>query len=315
MGGFTDVISITDISREGIHSILTWAKKFKSGYKVDLSGKILATLFYEPSSRTKNSFASAMHKLNGRVIGFSGTQSTSVRKGETLHDTIKMFELYSDIIVLRHPKDGAARWAADVSNKPVINAGDGKNQHPTQTLLDLFTILESQGTLENLHVALVGDLKYGRTVHSLAVALSLYNARLYFVSPEDLKMPSYIKDVLKSRKTVFSEHRKIAEVFKPSDIIYMTRIQRERFQDENEFEKVRGAYVLKPNILWDCKPTMKILHPLPRIDEIDISVDSTKHAYYFEQAENGIYVRQAIISMLLGFIEVDFNGINQKQSL
>lgn len=298
-----DVISIKDISRQEIDLILSVAQHFKNGKKIDMSSYVMASLFYEPSSRTKNSFEIAMKRLGGKVIGFAGTEGTSVMKGESLHDTIKMFELYSDFIVLRHPKDGSAQWAADVSKKPVINAGDGKNQHPTQTLLDLFSIKETQGRIEGLNVAMVGDLKYGRTVHSLAVALSLFNCRLFFISPESLRMPDYVKELLRQRNIEFSEHEKIEEVEDKADIIYMTRIQRERFSDDTEYNKVRGVYILKKSTLRNPRPQMKILHPLPRVNEISMEIDNTPHAYYFEQAENGIFVRQALIALVTGVVD------------
>ncbi len=301
-----DIISIKDLSKNDFDVILDTAQGFKSGkYKitnVNMSSKVMASLFYEPSSRTRNSFGTAMQRLGGKIIGFSGTESSSVSKGESLHDTVKMFELYSDFIVIRHPLDGSAQWSADVSKKPVVNAGDGKNQHPTQTLLDLLSIKETQKKLENLHVAMVGDLKYGRTVHSLAIALSYYNAKLYFVAPESLRMPQSIKQILREKKVEFSEHEKIEEISEKADIIYMTRIQRERFSDQNEYEKVKGVYVLRNSMIQRSKDNMRILHPLPRVNEIALEVDRTKHAYYFEQAENGIFVRQAIIALITGVL-------------
>ncbi|MFH1511048.1 MAG: aspartate carbamoyltransferase [Candidatus Woesearchaeota archaeon] len=296
-----DIISINDLNKQEIVHILDVAKSFEKGYKRNkLSGKILATLFFEPSTRTRLSFESAMQSLGGRVIGFADKEVSSFKKGESLADTIKIVEKYCDVIVIRHFLDGSARLAADVASIPVINAGDGANQHPTQTLLDLYAIKQAQGVISKLNVALVGDLKYGRTVHSLAVALALFQCNLYLVSPESLSMPSHILSSLKEQGVAFFEHSGVEEVIGKADIIYATRIQRERFADALEYERVRSTYVLKKSSFKNAKKNLKVLHPLPRVDEISISVDGLPYAYYFEQARCGIPVRQALLSMVLG---------------
>ncbi len=297
-----DIISIRDLTREQMLHILGLAKKTESLKSSDnlLAGKILATLFYEPSTRTRLSFESAMMRLGGRVTGFSDPAGSSVAKGETLYDTIKMVEGYCDIIVIRHPVDGAARLAADTAKVPVINAGDGANQHPTQTLLDLYTIQKSKGGLEKLKVAMVGDLKYGRTVHSLAYALSLFNCEMIFVSPKSLCMPTDLTDELRQKKIRFSEHEDMGIALKKADILYMTRIQKERFPDDVEYEKVKGVYVLTGEMLEGAKTGLKIMHPLPRVNEISKCVDDTENAIYFDQAKNGVIIREAVLAMLLG---------------
>jgi aspartate carbamoyltransferase catalytic subunit len=300
----TDVISINDFSREKIDFILGKAELIE---KLDdaskstlLKGKIMASLFFEPSTRTKDSFNSAMTRLGGTIIGFDSEKSTSIKKGETVWDTAKMYDRYADVIVMRHRIEGAARRAAEAASIPVINGGDGANQHPTQTLLDLYTIRKTQGRIDGLSVAMCGDLKYGRTVHSLAVALSHYGCRLYFVAPKSLKMPSYIIRALAKKGIIFSEHDSLEEVIPLADVLYMTRIQKERFPDEAEYEKVSGVYILKADMLKNAKENMKVMHPLPRVDEIDADVDETKHAVYFEQAGNGIPVRQALLCLVMG---------------
>lgn len=300
------IVSINDLSRSDILAILNASNKIElmPGSKRCklMHGKVLATLFFEPSTRTRLSFESAMSKLGGRVIGFSDTKATSVSKGESLHDTILIVANYADIIAMRHPVEGSARLASELSSVPVINGGDGANQHPTQTLLDLYSIKKAHGKISNLNIAMVGDLKYGRTVHSLAIALSHFNCRLYFVAPDMLQMPEEIINLLKERNIRFSFHKDIDEIISKSDIIYMTRIQKERFGDPEEYEKVKGIYVLTPEILKDARRNMKIMHPLPRVDEISQDVDKTKHAYYFQQAKNGVVVRQAIIALLTGVL-------------
>ncbi|MEG0725611.1 MAG: aspartate carbamoyltransferase, partial [Mucinivorans sp.] len=239
-------------------------------------------------------------RLGGRVIGFSDSSATSVSKGETLHDTIKVVSNYCDMIVMRHSVEGAARYASQVSSVPVVNAGDGANQHPSQTLLDLYSIKKTQGDLNGINIMMVGDLKYGRTVHSLLQALSHFNASFTFVSPDELKMPVEYKTFLYDKGIPYYETSDLMERINEADIIYMTRVQRERFSDAMEYERVKNAYILKADMLINCKPTMKILHPLPRVNEIDMSVDESKHAYYFEQTQNGVYARMAIMSYLLG---------------
>ncbi|MEG1572678.1 MAG: aspartate carbamoyltransferase, partial [Bacteroidales bacterium] len=235
-----------------------------------------------------------------RVIGFSDASNSSVQKGETLKDTILTVSNYSDLIIMRHPKEGSARYASEVAKVPVINAGDGANQHPTQCLLDMYSIRKTQGHLDNLHIAFVGDLKYGRTVHSLTIALCNFNCTFHFVSPELLKLPSYVKQHVKDRNLKYYQYTDLAEVIPQVDIIYMTRVQRERFADPMEYEKVKNAYILTKSMLKGCKDTMKILHPLPRVNEIATDVDDTPYAYYFQQALNGVYVRQALISVIMG---------------
>jgi len=305
MGEFKnkDIISINELSNQDIIKVLETAKQLEKKPKPTiLTGKVLATLFFEPSTRTRLSFESAMSRLGGKVIGFADSKVSSAAKGESLHDTIKVVEKYADVIVIRHPLDGSARVAAEATEIPIINAGDGANQHPTQTLLDLYTIKKTQGRITKLKVAMVGDLKYGRTVHSLAIALSRFDCKLYFVSPEQLKMPEEIIEELKEKKIEHSEHKLIEEVIKKVDILYLTRIQKERFPDVEEYEKVKNAYVLKEEMLEGVKPNLKIMHPLPRVNEISIEVDESRHANYFEQSGNGVPVRQALLALVLGKI-------------
>ncbi len=295
-----DIISIPELSKEEILHILKVAGELKKKNQPKLlDGQVMGSCFFEPSTRTRLSFETAMQRLGGRVIGFADPAVTSAKKGESLYDAVKIIGQYVDVIAMRHPIEGAARRAAEATNKPIINGGDGANQHPTQTLLDLFTILETQKKLTGLKIALVGDLKYGRTVHSLAQALTHFNTTLYLVAPEVLQMPSHICSELKSKKIKFSLHKKIEEVINKVDILYMTRIQGERFADPMDYERVKNAFVLNTNMLGDAKPNLRILHPLPRVNEISTDVDKTKHAYYFEQAENGLFVRQAILALVL----------------
>ena len=265
--------------------------------------KKLATLFFEPSTRTRLSFESAINHLGGRVIGFSETANTSVSKGETFHDTIMVISNYCDLIVMRHSIEGAARYASEISKVPVVNAGDGANQHPSQTLLDLYSIQKTQGTLDGLHIAMVGDLKYGRTVHSLLQAMSFFNPTFTFVAPDELKMPDEYKLFLDEKGIPYTETRNMEEAIDSADIVYMTRVQRERFSDPMEYERVKNVYVLRNSMLERTKPNMRILHPLPRVGEIDPDVDRNPKAYYFQQTENGVYTRMAIISYLLGVAE------------
>jgi aspartate carbamoyltransferase catalytic subunit len=265
-----------------------------------LKGKVIGTLFFEPSTRTRLSFESAINRLGGRVIGFSDVNSSSVTKGETLKDTIKMVTHYVDLIVMRHPTEGAARYASEIASVPVINAGDGANQHPTQTLLDLFSIKKTQGTLENLNLFIIGDLKYGRTVHSLLMAMSYFQPTFFFISPEELKMPKEYLLYLNQKDIKYYEYREFMPIISQADIIYMTRVQKERFSDPMEYEKTKNAYILKNNMLDKTKPNVKILHPLPRVNEISQDVDDNPKAYYFTQALNGVFVRQAIIASILG---------------
>ena len=295
------LVSITDFSKEEYLRILKLAAEFEKNPRQDiLKGYVIATLFFEPSTRTRLSFESAINGLGGRVVGFSDSGSTSASKGETLHDTIKMVSNYADLIVMRHPLEGSAKVASEVSPVPIVNAGDGANQHPSQTLLDMYSIQKTQGTLDDLKIFMVGDLKYGRTVHSLLMAMSEFNTTFYFISPEELKMPDWYKMHLDQVGLKYVEGKDLNEYLNEADIIYMTRVQQERFTDPIEYERVKNAYILRRSMLAETKETMKVLHPLPRVNEIHTDVDDSPHAYYFEQARNGVYARQAIISSILG---------------
>ncbi len=299
-----DIVSIKELSKEEMDIIFEVAREMlpiaRGERKSDLlNGKILATLFFEPSTRTRLSFESAMHRLGGSVIGFSNPSATSISKGETLADTVRVMDSYSDVIVIRHPYEGSARLAAEFASNPVINAGDGAGQHPTQTLLDLFTIHQEFGDLEGLNVALIGDLKYGRTVHSLAYALSYLGANIYLVSPELLRMPSHIIRELKEKPV---ETDKIEDVIEDADVLYVTRIQKERFPDPTEYKKVAGSYRITSELLNKAKEKAIVMHPLPRVDEIEPEVDYTKHARYFQQAFNGVPVRMALLALVLGVV-------------
>ncbi len=299
-----DIISINDFSKAELLYILKAAKQIEDKPNPGLlKGKLLATLFFEPSTRTRLSFTSAMEQLGGQVMGFSASSTTSVEKGETLWDTIKMTEQYADIIAIRHPLEGSARLAAEAAKIPVINAGDGANQHPTQTLLDLYTIQKVKGRLNDLHVGIVGDLKYGRTVHSLVAALSHFNPTFYFVSPQPLSMPESYLAQLREKKIRFFEISELAGAIPRIDILYVTRIQKERFPDPVEYEKYKGVYRITLAALKDAKEGLKIMHPLPRVGEIDPEVDSTEYAVYFQQAGNGIPVRKALLGLVLGAIK------------
>lgn len=295
------LVSIDDLSTDEVLKILNDAAEFeKNPIQKLLEGKVIATLFFEPSTRTRLSFESAINRLGGKIVGFSDAGVSSVSKGETLHDTIRMVSSYSDLIVMRHPVEGSARFASEISSVPVINAGDGANQHPTQTLLDLYSIRKTQGTLDNLNIFMVGDLKYGRTVHSLMMAMSRWNTTFNFISPEELKMPEEFKLYLENLGLKYYEHRDFTDIISRADIIYMTRVQKERFSDPIEYEKVKNVYVLKNSMLANTKPNMRILHPLPRVNEIHTDVDANPKAYYFEQALNGVFTRQAILCAFLG---------------
>ena len=295
------LISIYDYTPEEICHILDIAEDFeKNRLQNLLNGRVIASLFFEPSTRKRLSFETAIQLLGGNVIGFSSTAGTSLQKGESLKDTIMMVASYADLIVMRNPVDGSARYASEVSNVPIINAGDGSNQHPTQCLLDLYSIRKTQGTLENLEITMVGDLKYGRTVHSLVQAMCNFNAKFNFVSPAELKMPSTIIQYIKNAGLEYHEYTELEEVIPHSDIIYMTRVQRERFPDPLEYEKVKNSYILRNDMLDNSKPNCRILHPLPRVNEIHTDVDANPKAYYFQQAQNGLFVRQALIAAILG---------------
>ncbi len=298
------LISIRDFSKEEILSTLEMATTFeKEPIQPLFRDKVVASIFFEPSTRTRLSFETAANRLGTRIIGFTDIGDTSATKGETLKDTIVMVSKYSDLIIMRHPLDGSARYASEVSSVPVINAGDGSNQHPTQTLLDLYSILKTQGRMEDLKINLVGDLKYGRTVHSLLQAMSHFNPTFTFTSPEELKMPQEYKSFLRERNIEYNEIINLNDGLNDADIIYMTRVQRERFTDPIEYERVKNFYSLNLSMLSGCKPNMKILHPLPRVNEISPDVDNSEHAYYFQQAQNGVYTRMAIIAKLLGMNE------------
>ncbi|MFZ5430871.1 MAG: aspartate carbamoyltransferase [Bacteroidota bacterium] len=297
-----DLISITDYSREEYLRIMELAAEFEKNPNQDLlKGKVVASLFFEPSTRTRLSFETAISRLGGRIIGIADPGSSSVTKGETLHDTIKMVTNYADLIVMRHPLEGAARYAAEVATVPVINAGDGANQHPTQTLLDMYSILKTQGRLDNLNIFMVGDLKYGRTVHSLLMAMSEFENQIFnFIAPEELLMPEEYKIHLRERGIRYFEHLEFTDIISAADIIYMTRVQKERFSDPIEYEKVKNVYILREKMLRNTKSNVRVLHPLPRVNEIHTDVDSSEKAYYFEQALNGVFTREAIIAHILG---------------
>lgn len=296
-----DILTIKDLTKEQIENVLKRSHEMKLEAPEDLmKGLLMANCFFEPSTRTRLSFEAAMKRLGGEVIGFSDQQMISTAKGETLHDTMKIVGLYADVIVIRHPLEGAAQLAANVTDKPVINAGDGSNEHPTQTLLDLFTIQECQNTLENLNIAFVGDLLFGRTVHSLAMAFKHFKSRLYFVSPPQLAMPRKVSENLKQNSVPFSFHSSVEEIIDRVDIIYVTRVQKERFSDREQYEQLKNHFVITPELINRGKNSLKVMHPLPRNDEIDRRVDPMEQAYYFEQAKNGMYVRQSLLATVVG---------------
>ncbi|MEI6684231.1 MAG: aspartate carbamoyltransferase [Bacteroidota bacterium] len=298
------LVSINDFTRAEHVRILELAGAFeKNPRQRILEDYVVATLFFEPSTRTRLSFESAATRLGAKVIGFTDSASSSVQKGESLRDTILTVSNYCDIIVMRHPREGSARFASEVAKVPVINAGDGANQHPTQTLLDMYSIRKTQGTLDNLNIAFVGDLKYGRTVHSLVQALCNYNTTFHFISPQELKLPSAVKIDIKQRNLVYHQSTDLLEVIPKVDILYMTRIQKERFSDPLDYEKVKNAYVLNDSMLEKGKSNLKILHPLPRVNEINTDVDNNPKAYYFTQALNGVFVRQALLASILGVVD------------
>jgi aspartate carbamoyltransferase catalytic subunit len=295
------LVSITDYNQDEMLQILDLAAEFeKKPNQNILSGHVVATLFFEPSTRTRLSFESAVNRLGGRIIGFSDSASSSTSKGETLKDTILTVSNYSDLIVMRHPLEGSAKYASEVSPVPIINAGDGAHQHPTQTLLDMYSIRKTQGRLDGLKICMIGDLKYGRTVHSLLIAMSDFNPVFVFIAPEELKMPQEYKILLDKKGIEYHEYKDLGDNMDDADIVYMTRVQKERFSDPLEYEKVKNVYILRNSMLAKTKPTMKILHPLPRVNEINYDVDSNSKAYYFQQALNGVFTRMAIISKILG---------------
>jgi len=292
-------VSITDYTKEEILEMLDLAEEFEQNPNQHLlEGKIIATLFFEPSTRTRLSFETAVGRLGGKIIGFCDAATSSSAKGETLKDTIKMVSGYTDLIIMRHPLEGAARYAAEISDVSVINAGDGANQHPSQTMLDLYSIRKTQGTLDNLKITMVGDLKYGRTVHSLLMAMSHFNPTFDFIAPDELKMPDEYKTFCNNLGIKFTEHTELTDV-SDADILYMTRVQKERFQDPMDYEKVKNVYTLRNEMLKNSKLNLRVLHPLPRVNEIAYDVDDSEKAYYFQQAKNGVYARQAIICKML----------------
>ena len=297
-----DFVTIADLSKEKIMYLMNMAQAFEMHPNREiLKGKVVATLFFEPSTRTRLSFETAANRLGARVIGFSDAKVTSATKGETLKDTILMVSNYADVIVMRHHIEGAAQYASEIAPVPIVNAGDGAHQHPSQCLLDLYSIYKTQGTLENLNIYLVGDLKYGRTVHSLIMAMRHFNPTFHFIAPEELALPEEYKLYCKQHGIKYIEHTDFNEdVIAGADIIYMTRVQKERFSDLMEYERVKDVYILKNDMLGKAKENMKILHPLPRVNEIAYDVDENPHAYYIQQAQNGLYAREAILCDVLG---------------
>lgn len=298
------VVSIKDFTREELDYILDVAEAMEPLYEKGsdmLRGKVLALLFFEPSTRTRLSFEVAMKKLGGETIGFAGREAASVMKGENLADTIRVVENYADAIVLRHPMEGSARLAAEFSSKPVINAGSGAEEHPTQAMLDLYTIRKEKGRIDGLNIALMGDLRYGRTVHSLAYALSMYDVKLYLISPPLLRMRREVLEEIRDKVPVV-ETSDLASVLPELDVLYVTRIQKERFADPMEYEKVKGSYRIDLKTLEGAKEDLIIMHPLPRVDEIAPEVDDTPHARYFQQVRSGVVVRMALLALILGAV-------------
>ena len=300
--GKHNFVTIADLSKEKILYLIKSAQEFeKHPNREILKGKVVATLFFEPSTRTRLSFETAANRLGAKVIGFTDAKVTSATKGETLKDTILMVSNHADVIVMRHYIEGAAQYASEIAPVPIINAGDGAHQHPSQCMLDLYSIYKTQGTLENLDICLVGDLKYGRTVHSLIMAMRHFNPTFHFIAPKELAMPDEYKLYCKKNGIKFKEHTEFNdETISKADILYMTRVQKERFSDLMEYEKVKNVYILKNDMLKNARENMKILHPLPRVNEIEYEVDTNPHAYYIQQAQNGLYAREAIICDVLG---------------
>lgn len=295
-------ITIANLSKDDLMYLLSMAEEFeKHPNRELLKGKVVATLFYEPSTRTRLSFETAANRLGARVIGFSDAKASSVAKGETLKDTILMVSNYADVIAMRHYIEGAAQYASEIAPVPIINAGDGAHMHPSQCLLDVYSIYKTQGTLENLNIYLVGDLKYGRTVHSLIMAMRHFNPTFHFIAPKELSMPMEYKIYCKEHGIKFQEHTVFNEkVLADADILYMTRVQKERFSDLMEYERVKNVYILRNDMLCNVKENMRILHPLPRVNEIVYDVDDNPHAYYIQQAKNGLFAREAIFCYCLG---------------
>lgn len=300
--GKHNFVTIADLTEEQLNYLIAMASEFERHPNRELlKGKVVATLFFEPSTRTRLSFETAANRLGARVIGFTDAKVSSISKGETLKDTLLMVSNYADAIVMRHFLEGAAQYASEVAPVPIINAGDGAHMHPSQCLLDIYSIHKTQGTLENLNIALVGDLKYGRTVHSLIMAMRFFNPTFHFIAPDELAMPPQYKQYCKENNIKYVEHKDFNEdVIADADIIYMTRVQKERFSDLMEYERVKNVYILRNDMLGNAKPKMKILHPLPRVHEIAYDVDANPHAYYIQQAQNGLYAREAIYCYCLG---------------
>ena len=307
-------VTIANLSKEKLRYLIEMAAEFeKYPNREILKGKIIATLFFEPSTRTRLSFETAANRLGAKVIGFTDPKVTSSTKGETLKDTIMMVANYADVIIMRHYLEGAAKYASEISPIPIINAGDGAHQHPSQTMLDLYSIYKTQGTLENLTITLVGDLKYGRTVHSLLMAMRHFNPSFRFIAPKELAMPAEYKQYCEEPGIRYVETENLSEeTIADSDILYMTRVQRERFTDLMEYERVKDIYILKKSMLTKAKPSLKILHPLPRVNEISTDVDDTPQAYYFQQAGNGLFAREAIICDVLG---IDLDSLKSDQTI
>ncbi|MBF0951136.1 aspartate carbamoyltransferase [uncultured Alloprevotella sp.] len=307
-------VTIANLSKEKLRYLIEMAAELeKHPNREILKGKIIATLFFEPSTRTRLSFETAANRLGAKVIGFTDPKVTSSTKGETLKDTIMMVSNYADVIIMRHYLEGAAKYASEISPVPIINAGDGAHQHPSQTMLDLYSIYKTQGTLENLTITLVGDLKYGRTVHSLLMAMRHFNPSFRFIAPKELAMPAEYKQYCEEQGIRYVETENLSEeTIADSDILYMTRVQRERFTDLMEYEKVKDIYILKKSMLTKAKPSLKILHPLPRVNEISTDVDDTPQAYYFQQAGNGLFAREAIICDVLG---IDLDSLKSDQTI
>jgi aspartate carbamoyltransferase catalytic subunit len=306
------LVTLAGHSREKIEYLIRMAQEFeKHPNRKLLAGRVVATLFFEPSTRTRLSFETAANRLGARVIGFADPKVTSGTKGETLKDTIMMVSSYADVIVMRHYLEGAALYASEVAPVPIMNAGDGANQHPSQTMLDLYTIYQTQGTLDNLNIYMVGDLKYGRTVHSLLMAMRHFNPTFHFIAPDELAMPGVYKRYCEEYGIKYVEHKDFdADTISDADILYMTRVQKERFVDLDEYERVKDRYLLKKDMLVKARSNMKILHPLPRVNEIEYSIDDTPYAYYFQQAQNGLYARQALICDVLGITLEDVMNDN-----
>jgi len=300
-----DIISVDQFNRGELETIFTVAEDMRTmvdrvGSLDLLRGRVVACLFYEPSTRTSSSFIAATERLGGQVIPINEVRYSSVMKGESLKDTIRTLECYADLIVLRHPETGSARVAAEIARKPIINAGDGTGEHPTQALLDIFTIKEEMGTIDGLTVTMLGDLKYGRTVHSLARLLALYKVRMNFVSPEMLHLPENVRSFLRERAVPFAEYEDLDAVLRDTDVLYVTRVLKERFEDLNDYEKVKGSYVITPEVMARAKERMVLMHPLPRVGEISEDVDRDPRAAYFRQVENGLYIRMALLALVLG---------------